>query len=218
MTNSDVVALAARLFHVDPALMRKDCRNRHVCRARFALYAGFMLRGELRGFPPSTSQIGRWCHRDHSTVIYGLRKAQALMETDANFMEAVCQIATATEESPCNIPLRPVVVVHQQPRRDPMDNPEYIEGRINDMLAKLGEKRIAVYWDGDVIERDTPRCFNVYWEGEDTPYWLEDYRGRISIHAEENRCRYTVDSAHYYEDIAAKLADFLPTAIIEEAA
>ena len=99
-----------------------------------------------------------------------------------------------------------------------MDNPEYIEGRINDLLAKLGEKRIAVYWDGDVIERDTPRCFNVYWEGEDTPYWLEDYRGRISIHTEENRCRYTVDSARYYEDIAAKLADFLPTAIIEEAA
>ena len=99
-----------------------------------------------------------------------------------------------------------------------MTDPEYVEARINELLAKLGEKRITVYWDGAVIERDTPRCFDVYWNGEETAYWLGDYPSHINIYTEENRCRYTVDSARYYEDIAAKLADFLPTAIIEEAA
>ena len=66
-------------------LLGRD-RHQHVCWVRFAVMA------EMRGRGLSLAQIGRALHRDHTTVLSGLRKAKAL-SGDENFAQIRSAIA-----------------------------------------------------------------------------------------------------------------------------
>lgn len=76
-----IVQDVARAFEVSPAELRLPDRHQRITRARFAAYR--MMREE-RGL--SYTQIGRMLgHRDHSTVMLGIRQAVRLLASDAEF-------------------------------------------------------------------------------------------------------------------------------------
>lgn len=80
----DIIRAAARASCMTVEYLRGPKRNRRVMRTRFALYWVLRERGA------SFAQIGMWMSRDHSTVIYGQRRAADLIERDPSFRE-FCQ-------------------------------------------------------------------------------------------------------------------------------
>lgn len=84
MLASDIIRAAARTSCMTVEYLRGAKRNRRVMRVRFALYWVLRERGA------SFAQIGMWMNRDHSTVIYGQRKAAHLVARDPAF-RAFCQ-------------------------------------------------------------------------------------------------------------------------------
>lgn len=177
MTRLEVVAFAAHIFCIKPAEIFEDIRSARVHRARLALYAGLWLRAELSGKRPSYSGIGRVMRRDHSTVIHGTRRAQTIMERDADFIEVVCQIALATVNAlptpSCNAELHGVGGMDQQQERT-VDNPKYTEERINSALTRAGIKDIEVYWDGDICSEEEPPVFEAYLRDDGTDVFIKD--------------------------------------------
>lgn len=48
--------------------------RRRLTRARYDWYSRIVARIVINGAPPSLPQIGRWANRDHTSVLYGLRR------------------------------------------------------------------------------------------------------------------------------------------------
>lgn len=84
-----------------------------------------------------------------------------------------------------------------------MDNPEYTEGRINRALS--GSPELTVSWDGDLAGDDESTAFFVYWQGDETPYWVEDDGRRLHVYAHRNGVRVELGEAKHYDDLAALL-------------
>lgn len=82
-----LVDLAAEIFGVHPRDLMGKYRFGFITRPRFALYKALHLRGW------SYSAIGRFMDRDHSTIIYGVERADYLMERDQMFADCVKLIA-----------------------------------------------------------------------------------------------------------------------------
>jgi chromosomal replication initiation ATPase DnaA len=82
-TISEVIAKGAEMFCLHPREILEDNRwDRHV-RARFALYAAFRNRGASFG------QIGRWMHRDHTSVMNGVKRAAQIAATDQRYADCI---------------------------------------------------------------------------------------------------------------------------------
>lgn len=222
MLPADVVAYGASLFGLTADQLMPDTRYKALVRARFAIYAGLALRAELSGRAPSTVKIGRIMNRDHATIHYGLQRAQYTMERDAEFLEAVCAIATVDlltfEKSICKPSLQTVEVKHQQ-RSKTMEHPEYVEQVINAALQKLGQRKLSVYWDGAVIERGEPNSFDVLFDDDDTPFFVEDAGARLFLYRRGANLQVTeYAEVRTYQDMAKVLADIVPATMQEEAA
>ena len=220
MLPSDVVAYGASLFGYTVEDVHADRRPPRLCRARFAIYMGLALRTELAGGVRSTVRIGRIMHRDHATIHYGLRRAAEYMETDVKFVEAVCKIATVTlaqfEKETCKAPLHPVPQANQQRRSKKMDHPEYVEDQINAILLHLKQRDLRVYWNGAVIERGTPNCFDVYYDDDDTGFCVFDDGRRLTLERVKGRQYTEFAEVRTYEDIARELIDIVPATIKDE--
>ncbi|KKW92664.1 helix-turn-helix domain-containing protein [Sphingobium chungbukense] len=63
---------AAQATGIPIADLRGPSRTRHVCWTRFAIMEAMRARGM------STPAIGRLFHRDHTTIVSGLRQAEKL--------------------------------------------------------------------------------------------------------------------------------------------
>lgn len=87
MVISDIVAECANLFHINKSLIISKKRFRPAVRARQALAMALSIRGH------STSAIGRWLDRDHTTIMYNLDVAKMLMERDSIFGQKVFALA-----------------------------------------------------------------------------------------------------------------------------
>lgn len=81
MLATDIIRAAAQTSHMTVEYLLGPKRNRRVMRVRFALYWAFRERGA------SFAQIGFWMNRDHSTVIYGQRRAQYVFDRDPAFRD-----------------------------------------------------------------------------------------------------------------------------------
>lgn len=84
-----------------------------------------------------------------------------------------------------------------------MDDPEHTEGRINRALS--GSPELAVSWDGDLVADGESAAFYVYWEGDVTPYWVEDDGRRLYVYAHRDGGRVELGDAKHYDDLAAVL-------------
>lgn len=212
MTKTEIVAFTAHLFNLKPGDILGDHRFARIHRARLAIYAGLWRRAELSGKQPSYSAIGRVVHRDHSTVIHGLRKAFYMMERDADFVAAVYRIATATVDDlpplpPCNPELHDVGELDQQQERS-MDNPEYTEGRINTAIARSGIKGLKVYWDGEIVSREEPPRFEVYLHEDGTDVFVTDDGRDFGVTRYcSDRVYRPIGSARNYDKLAELLRD-----------
>lgn len=222
MLTSELIRYTAMLFGITSGDMAGRTRRKHHVRARFAFYAGLWLRAELQGRQPSYTGIGYALGRDHSTVCSGMAKANALMETDAAFMEAVIQIATIKSrqfEEACKSLLQEVSEASQQLKDTEVSNPETIEARINAHLAKVKAADIKVYWDGDVIERGKPEVYNVYFREDDTGCWVADTGAELILYRTIGSHRYeAIDAASDYEGLAKLLQAFAAELLEKEAA
>lgn len=220
MLPADLVAYGGYLFGYTADDLLADRRPPRLCRARFALYAGLALRTELAGGIPSTIRIGRIMQRDHATIHYGLRRAAEYMTTDAKFTEAVCKIATVTvaqfEKVACKPVLQKVLLADQQRRSKKVDHPETVEDRINAALKALKQRELSVFWNGAVIERGTPNCFNVYYDDDDTRFCVFDDGRRLVLERVKGLQYTEFAEARTYDDIAKHLAEIVPATIKEE--
>lgn len=76
----ELINECARLFDVHPRDLVGDSRLGFLMPARFALYKALRLRGW------SYSAIGKAVGgRDHSTVMYGVKRAEYMMERDESY-------------------------------------------------------------------------------------------------------------------------------------
>lgn len=87
MLKSDYVKAAAEMFHVHPRDLVSHYRFNFLMLPRFALYKALRLRGW------SYPQIGRLLDRDHSTIIYGIQRADYYMERDPGYAAKVKALA-----------------------------------------------------------------------------------------------------------------------------
>lgn len=83
MSYVEVIKEAERMFRVHRRDITGKARLQFIMPARYAVYTALVLRGN------STAQVGRWLHRDHSTVIYGMRQAQRIMAADPDYRAKV---------------------------------------------------------------------------------------------------------------------------------
>jgi hypothetical protein len=74
---ADIQATIARNFDVPLAVFQSKCRDRHVARPR---QIAMLLSREMT--PLSLPAIGREFHRDHTTVIHGIREAKKRIAAD----------------------------------------------------------------------------------------------------------------------------------------
>ncbi|OXE37461.1 MAG: hypothetical protein CGW95_01550 [Phenylobacterium zucineum] len=84
---SDIVAAAGWIFCLTPAQIMSPSRHKRVVRARNAVFAALSRRGS------SSGQIGRWMHRDHSTVLHGIRRADEWAAEDPVYAERIRRLA-----------------------------------------------------------------------------------------------------------------------------
>lgn len=87
--SSRALKVAAEAVGANPEQLRKNWREKPLVRARWA----FMIAMRKRG--ASTKRIGNVLHRDHTTVIYALRKALPLVAQDPYFSDLVRRVDAA---------------------------------------------------------------------------------------------------------------------------
>ena len=87
MLKSDFVNAAAEMFCVHPRDLVSHYRFDFLMMPRFALYKALRMRGW------SYPEIGRLLNRDHSTIIYGVGRAEWKMERDADYAAKVKTLA-----------------------------------------------------------------------------------------------------------------------------
>ena len=83
MSHAEIVKEAERLFKVHRRDILGSSRYGFVVQVRHAVFLALRLRGN--SFP----QVGRYLDRDHSTIIYGCRKAHAQMQIDPEYREKI---------------------------------------------------------------------------------------------------------------------------------
>lgn len=215
MLTEDIINYAAWLFKVDAGDLLSHKRGQRVMRARFALYLALARRNvALRGKPHPTG-IGRSVKRDHSTVVYGLKRAEYIAQRDPAFAAAVGRIASYNhdteddaamrEEKACNERLQVLRALHQQRKEQTMSKAEHIEETINKRLAELNSN-VNIWWDGAIYGKDEPASFNVYIGDDETPFFVQDGRYlRIMQHTGRSSVG-EIDSVRYYDDVADALA------------
>jgi chromosomal replication initiator protein len=91
---SDFIVAAAETFNVHPRDLASHYKFDFLMRPRFALYKALRLRGW------SYPQIGRALKRDHTTIIYGVSRADYYMERDAEYAEKIHRLAAMRIEHP----------------------------------------------------------------------------------------------------------------------
>lgn len=225
MLTEDIVKYGAWLFKVDADDILSDKRGQHIMRARFALYLALARRNvALRGKPHPTG-IARSMRRDHSTVVYGLERAEYIAQRDPAFATAVERIASYShgteddaamrEERACNERLQVLRALHQQRKEQTMCKAEYIEETINKRLAEL-KSDVNIWWDGAIYGKDEPASFNVYIGDDETPFFVQDGR-YLRIMQHTGRCSVgEVDSVRYYDDVADVLAEMARDGTIKQ--
>jgi chromosomal replication initiator protein len=89
VTKSDIIYETAKAFSVKPSDLVSRKKPGGIMPARFALYTIFRRRGA------SYPQVARWCNRkDHSTIMYGIDRAQYIMEKDDFYRETIERISS----------------------------------------------------------------------------------------------------------------------------
>jgi chromosomal replication initiation ATPase DnaA len=79
----EIIKLCATLFEVPVKDLVSPKRSKPIVEARFALYAALRMRGW------SYTRIGRFLGRDHATVMYGVQRAEYIMERHPLYEEKV---------------------------------------------------------------------------------------------------------------------------------
>lgn len=85
---TEIIKLCADLFGLPPKDLMSNKRNRQVVEARFALYAALRRRGW------SYPRIGKFLRRDHTAIMYGVCRAEYIMEHRPAYAHSVERIAT----------------------------------------------------------------------------------------------------------------------------
>ena len=80
---SEFIEYAAKVFLIKPEELLGHSRKRRFARARFAAYKALYMRSQCY------SHVGRWCNRDHSTVRYGIDRAEYYMAREERFRKRV---------------------------------------------------------------------------------------------------------------------------------
>lgn len=83
---ADILAISAYVFQLPLDRLKSHQRFKPLCRARFACY--YVAREQGHSFPA----VGRVMDRDHSTVLYGARQADMLLERDEIFRARVKRV------------------------------------------------------------------------------------------------------------------------------
>lgn len=83
------IAAAAKAVGASPEQLFLDWRNKPLVQARWAA----MRAMDRAGY--SYSQIGRIIKRDHSTIIYGLRRAEYAFQHDPEFAQLCVRVAAS---------------------------------------------------------------------------------------------------------------------------
>jgi chromosomal replication initiation ATPase DnaA len=83
----EIIKLCATLFGVPVKDLVSPKRSKPIVEARFALYAALRMRGW------SYTRIGRFLGRDHATVMYGVQRAEYIMERHPLYEEKVEKIS-----------------------------------------------------------------------------------------------------------------------------
>lgn len=87
---NQVLDTAAELFEVPRREIAGRCRLRSVSRARLAVYAAL-----YDALEASCLEIGHWCNRDHTTVLYGISQAKERAAIDSDYAACVQKIQQA---------------------------------------------------------------------------------------------------------------------------
>jgi len=83
----EIIRLCATLFAVPVEDIMSPKRNQRIVEARFAFYAALRMRGW------SYPRIGKFLGRDHATVMYGVQRAEYIMERHPLYKEKVEKIS-----------------------------------------------------------------------------------------------------------------------------
>jgi len=76
----DIIIAVAAEHHIKPGDILGPSATRVNSRARWVAYARVMSEVSIRGQAPSLPQMGVWFNRDHTTVLYGLRRHASNMQ------------------------------------------------------------------------------------------------------------------------------------------
>ena len=93
---SEIINKCADLFYINRDLITSKSRMRTAVKARQALAMALSIRGH------STSAIGRWLDRDHTTIMHNLGMAKEIMSRDSLFGEKVFILAQMVHQ-PVNL-------------------------------------------------------------------------------------------------------------------
>lgn len=94
-----------------------------------------------------------------------------------------------------------------------MENPEYTERQINAALSERTSLDISVRWDGEYPDPEDDAVFDVYFDGEDTPYLIWDRGSDMDIVERIGRQTYSMIDGSYSHE---RLADILIRLIKED--
>ncbi len=216
MLITDIVKYAAHTFKVTPEEIMADNRHAKVHRARLALYAGLELRLRRKGVYRRYTPIGNWLGRHHTSVIAGVRRAHEIMAEDEAYAEIVERIAALDQESACKPKLQVLpgeTSATPIARSSTVRHPEDLEAQINKTLEER-RSPIRVYWDGELIERDTPPVLDIYFGEHETPYFIEDGRSLRIVERVAPRHYREFDRVRYYDDCADALIQMAGEGII----
>lgn len=93
-----------------------------------------------------------------------------------------------------------------------MVNPDYTEVQINNTLRRITARDIHISWDGDLCDQEKEPTFDVWFNGDDTPFRIVDRGDCLEIHGPITDKMYgCIDWGNGYTDTPTKLV-----AIIEE--
>lgn len=96
MVISEIINKCADLFCINRDMITLKSKMRTAVRARQALAMALSIRGH------STSAIGRWLDRDHTTIMHNLDVAKKIMSRDSLFGEKVFILAQMVHQ-PVNL-------------------------------------------------------------------------------------------------------------------
>lgn len=83
-----IMKAAADLFDMSVAELDSPARFSYIMPARFAVYKALHLRGW------TYSRIGRLLGKDHSTIMYGVSRADYMIERDEEYAAQVLHLAS----------------------------------------------------------------------------------------------------------------------------